>query len=193
MRPKNSVSKSVGVRLDNQKVGVIWFTGLSGSGKSTLANELHSRLVEQCYRSYVLDGDTMRLGLCRDLGYTKADRTENIRRVGEVGRILVDAGLIVITAFISPFNSDRILARKLFDPRQFVEVYLNTPFEVCESRDTKGLYARARRGEMANFTGLDSEYEPPEDAEIVLDTSKMPVQKCIQELIQKLTSMCFIK
>lgn len=144
----------------------VWFTGLSGSGKTTLANALEMRLVENGFHTYLLDGDNIRHGLCADLGFTKEDRAENIRRVAEVARLMVDAGLIVITAFISPFCVDRAFARGLFESGRFIEVFLDVPLELCESRDPKGLYYRARQGAVADMTGISSPYEEPISPEI---------------------------
>ena len=155
--------------LKGQKSCILWFTGLSGSGKSTLANLLEKKLVELGRHTYLLDGDNVRHGLNRDLGFTTADRVENIRRVAEAAKLMVDAGLIVLVSFISPFRSERQMARDLMEPDEFLEVYVNTPIEVCEARDVKGLYRRARAGEIANFTGIDSPYEPPDAPDYVVD------------------------
>jgi bifunctional enzyme CysN/CysC len=155
--------------LKGQKSGILWFTGLSGSGKSTIANLLEKKLVELGRHTYLLDGDNVRHGLNRDLGFTTADRVENIRRVAEAAKLMVDAGLIVLVSFISPFRSERQMARDLMEPDEFLEVHVNTAIEVCEARDVKGLYRRARAGEIANFTGIDSPYEPPETPDYVID------------------------
>ena len=186
------ITKTARARLNNQRAGVLWFTGLSASGKSTLASSLEERLFQQAFRCYVLDGDNLRHGLNRDLGFNDSDRVENIRRAAEVSRLMVDAGLIVIAAFISPFRADRDVARKLFERGEFVEVYLDTPIEVCEGRDPKGLYQKARRGEIRNFTGIDSAYEPPEEAELVLDTVSMSVGECVDVLYGYLLSMNYL-
>src|SRR6185437_6537832 len=162
----------------------LWFTGLSGSGKSTIANLLEKRLHAEGKHTYILDGDNVRHGLNRDLGFTEEDRVENIRRVGEVARLLVDAGLIVIVAFISPFRTERELARSLFDSGEFVEVYVDTPLVECERRDVKGLYAKARRGELKNFTGIDSDYEAPSAPEIHLHTVNTRPETCVDEIFQ---------
>lgn len=154
--------------LKAQRPCVLWFTGLSGAGKSSTASAVDQRLHALGRHTYMLDGDNVRHGLCRDLGFTEADRVENIRRVAEVARLMVDAGLIVLASFISPFRSERRMARALFEDGQFVEIFMNTPFTVCEARDNKGLYRMARAGELANFTGIDSPYETPEGAEISL-------------------------
>jgi len=147
---------------------VIWLTGLSGSGKSTLANEIEVELFEQGINTYILDGDNIRMGLSSDLDFTNEGRIENIRRIGEVAKLMADAGLVVITAFISPFRDDRRRAREIIGEENFIEIYLDTPIEICEQRDKKGLYAKARRGEIKNFTGIDSPYEPPENPDVVI-------------------------
>lgn len=165
----------------------VWFTGLSGSGKSTLALALEAELHSRKVWSYVLDGDNIRFGLNRDLGFSAADRTENIRRVGEVARLFCDSGLIVLTAFISPYLRDRELVRSLHTPSTFVEVYLNTPLEECERRDEKGLYRKARNGEIEEFTGISAPYEPPVDPELVVDTRR-PLKECVNDVLAMLSS-----
>jgi bifunctional enzyme CysN/CysC len=150
---------------------VLWFTGLSGSGKSTIANLLEKKLHANGRHTYILDGDNVRHGLNRDLGFTEEDRVENIRRVAEVARLMADAGLLVLVSFISPFRAERRMARELMGEGEFVEVFVDTPFEECARRDPKGLYARALRGEIKNFTGVDSPYEAPEHADVHLETS----------------------
>jgi bifunctional enzyme CysN/CysC len=167
----------------------LWFTGLSGSGKSTIANLLEKRLHAEGKHTYVLDGDNVRHGLNRDLGFTEVDRVENIRRVAEVAKLLVDAGLIVIVAFISPFRAERQLARSLFHPGEFIEVFVDTPLEECERRDVKGLYAKARRGELKNFTGIDSDYELPEAPEVHLRTTGLLPEICVNEIIEAYDGM----
>lgn len=162
---------------------VIWFTGLSASGKSTIAGALEESLTSQGYHTYLLDGDNIRHGLCRDLSFSDTDRTENIRRVGEVARLLVDAGLITLTAFISPFRADRQLVRDILPAGQFIEVFVDAPLAVCRERDPKGLYARADRGEIKQFTGLDSPYEAPESPEVHLDAGGLSVIESVNLLL----------
>ena len=175
-RAERSVNK-------NQKPCLLWFTGLSGSGKSTIANALDVALHKRGYHTFLLDGDNVRHGLCSDLGFSDDDREENIRRVGEVCKLFADAGLIVMSAFISPFTSDRRMVRKLFPAGEFIEVFMDTPLETCEERDPKGLYRKARSGEIKHFTGIDSPYEVPSHPELRLDTSTMSVEACVDTLI----------
>tara|TARA_B100000029_G_scaffold488379_2_gene544878 strand:- start:11505 stop:12191 length:687 start_codon:yes stop_codon:yes gene_type:complete len=169
-----------------QKPCILWFTGFSGSGKSTIANAVEHRLAELKQHTYLLDGDNVRHGLNKDLGFTDEDRIENIRRIGEMSKLFVDAGLIVVTAFISPFKAERQLVRDLVDKGEFFEVFMSTPLETCEERDPKGLYKKAREGKIKNFTGIDSEYEPPENPEVTLDTSTMTVEECVDRVISHL-------
>jgi bifunctional enzyme CysN/CysC len=164
------VTKAARARLNEQKPVLLWFTGLSGAGKSTIANNLERKLHALGKRTFVLDGDNVRHGLNRDLGFTEADRVENIRRVAEVAKLFVEAGLITIVSFISPFRAEREMARELVGPHEFIEIFVDTPLEICEQRDPKGLYKKARRGELRNFTGLDSPYERPERPELILDS-----------------------
>jgi bifunctional enzyme CysN/CysC len=170
----------------NQQACVLWFTGLSGAGKSTIANLVEKRLFGMGRHTYLLDGDNIRHGLNRDLGFTDADRVENIRRVGEVARLMADAGLIVLVSFISPFRSERRLARSLLGPGEFFEVYVDTPLVVAEARDPKGLYRKARAGKISNFTGIDSPYEPPENPEIRVDTAQVSAEQAAELVIQHL-------
>ena len=169
-----------------QKACCIWFTGLSGSGKSTIANALETRLHQMGRHTYILDGDNVRHGLNRDLGFTDADRVENIRRIGEVAKLMVDSGLIVMTAFISPFRSERRLARDLFSDGQFIEIFVDTSLDVCETRDPKGLYKKARAGEIANFTGIDSVYETPESAELAINAGSQTLDKVVDRIVETL-------
>jgi bifunctional enzyme CysN/CysC len=180
------VDKSVRAALKNQKPAIVWFTGLSGSGKSTVANLVEKSLTAMGHHTYLLDGDNVRHGLNRDLGFTDADRVENIRRIGEVAQLMVDSGLIVLTAFISPFRSERALARSLVEDGEFIEAHMDTPLSVAEDRDPKGLYKKARRGELSNFTGIDSPYEPPENPEILIDTSTMSAEQAAERVIAEL-------
>ncbi len=163
----------------------VWFTGLSGSGKSTLAFAVERALTDKGVACYVLDGDNVRFGLNRDLGFSPEDRTENIRRIGEVCRLFQDAGLIVLTAFISPYQADRDQVRALHGPGQFVEVFIDTPIEVCEARDVKGLYAKARSGDILEFSGISAPYEAPTAPEIRVDTSR-PLDDCVGDILEQL-------
>lgn len=170
----------------NQSPCLLWFTGLSGSGKSTIANALDVALYGRGYHTFLLDGDNVRHGLNKDLGFSDEDRVENIRRVGEVSKLFTDAGLIVLSAFISPFTGDRRLVRNLFPAGEFIEVFMDTPLEICEERDPKGLYQKARSGQIKHFTGIDSPYEQPELPEVRLDTSTLSVDQCVSRLINYL-------
>ena len=178
------VNKQARQQLKNQKPCVLWLTGLSGAGKSTIANLVEKKLYARGHHTYLLDGDNVRHGLNKDLGFTDADRVENIRRIAEVAKLMVDAGLIVITAFISPFRSERDMARNLLEANEFVEVYVDTPLEVAEQRDVKGLYRKARKGELKNFTGIDSPYEPPVNPECVLNTTDISADEAAERVIQ---------
>ena len=173
-------------QLHGHRGVVLWFTGLSGSGKSTVAGALEEALHQQGVSTYLLDGDNVRHGLNRDLGFTEADRVENIRRVAEVAKLMVDAGLIVLVSLISPFRSERRMARELFADGEFVEVFVDTSIEECEKRDVKGLYAKARRGMLKNFTGIDSPYEAPEVPEVRLRTADTPPEACVDQILKAL-------
>ncbi len=183
------VDKESRATIKNQTPRIIWLTGLSGSGKSTIANLLEKKLLVESHHSYLLDGDNVRHGLNKDLGFTAADRVENIRRVAETAKLMLDAGLIVITSFISPFRAERDMARTLFDDGEFVEVFVDTPLDVCEQRDPKGLYQKARSGELRNFTGIDSPYEPPENPEMILDTVSMSVEGAADQILDYLRQL----
>ena len=180
------ISRESRALMKSQKPRVIWFTGLSASGKSSIADIVEQKLAAQNRHTYLLDGDNFRHGLNKDLGFTDADRVENIRRVAEVARLMADSGLIVMTAFISPFRRERRMARDIAGDIDFIEVYVDTPLEVCEARDPKGMYARARRGEIPNFTGISSPYEPPERADIHLDAGERTAEELADEVLQKL-------
>jgi bifunctional enzyme CysN/CysC len=179
------VSREAHASLKNQKPAVLWFTGLSGSGKSTIANLVEKKLHRMNRHTFLLDGDNVRHGLNKDLGFTEADRIENIRRVGEVAKLMADAGLIVITAFISPFRAEREMVRSMLPDGEFVEVHIDTPLSVAEARDVKGLYRKARAGELKNFTGIDSPYEEPERPEIRIDTTAMTAEQAADLIIDK--------
>ncbi len=187
------VDKAARAALLGQKPAVLWFTGLSGSGKSTIANLVTKKLYAMGRHTYLLDGDNVRHGLNRDLGFTDVDRVENIRRVAEVARLMADAGLIVITSFISPFSAERQLARNLLEPGEFIEVFVDVPLEVAESRDVKGLYAKARRGQLPHFTGIDSPYEAPEDAEVHLPAAAITAEQAADRVLDKLREMGVVK
>ncbi|NMG47280.1 sulfate adenylyltransferase subunit CysN [Azoarcus communis] len=186
------VDKSARSEMKNQKACVLWFTGLSGAGKSTIANLVEKKLHAMGHHTYLLDGDNVRHGLNKDLGFTDADRVENIRRVAEVAKLMVDAGLIVITAFISPFKSERHMARSLVQEGEFLEVFVDTPLEIAEQRDVKGLYKKARRGELKNFTGIDSPYEAPESPELRLKTTEITLDEAANRVVQTLKSRTII-
>jgi bifunctional enzyme CysN/CysC len=182
------VDKQLRARQKGQKACVLWLTGLSGAGKSTIANRIEKQLASQGRHTYLLDGDNVRHGLNKDLGFAAQDRVENIRRVAEVSRLMVDAGLIVLVSFISPFRAERRMARALFETGEFFEVFIDTPLAVAEARDAKGLYRKARRGELKNFTGIDSPYEPPERAEIHIDTTRLSAEEAADLVVARLRS-----
>ena len=182
------IDKNARAKQKLQEPVCLWLTGLPAAGKSTIANALEKRLFAAGHHTYMLDGDDIRLGLNKDLGFSEADRIENIRRVSEVARLLVDAGLIVIVSFISPYRAQRDRARSLFEPGEFLEIFVDTPLRECERRDPKGLYAKARRGELKNFTGIDSPYEPPVSPEVHLQTTLQTPDECVASVLQVL--MC---
>ena len=186
------VNKSARAKAKHQRPCVLWFTGLSGSGKSTVANLVEKRLHDMGRHTYILDGDNVRHGLNKDLGFTDADRVENIRRVGETAKLMTDAGIIVLVSFISPFQSERRMARELMPDGEFIEVYISTPLEICEQRDVKGLYARARRGEIKNFTGIDSAYEAPDSAELDLNTAEISAEDAATRIVEHLAAMGYL-
>jgi len=173
-------------KQNEHKSVVLWFTGLSGAGKSTVAHALEEELHQRGCRTFVLDGDNVRHGLCSDLGFSKEDRVENIRRVGEITKLFLEAGVITLTAFISPFKSDRDLVRNLMPHGDFLEIYCRCSLEICEDRDVKGLYKRARAGEIPDFTGISSPYEAPDKPEIVIDTGERALEICVGEVIDLL-------
>tara|TARA_B100001093_G_C26492718_1_gene869747 strand:+ start:143 stop:739 length:597 start_codon:yes stop_codon:yes gene_type:complete len=170
----------------NQKPKLIWFTGLSGSGKSVISDALENMLFEKGFSTYSLDGDNIRLGLCRGLGFSLEDRTENIRRIAEVANLMLDAGLIVLASFISPLKSQRDLVKEIVGEENFVEVYISTPLEECEKRDVKGLYKKARNREIKNFTGISSVYEPPEKPDLIIDTTDISIKESIQQIYNQI-------
>ena len=189
----HQVSKEDRSNLKEQRSCVLWFTGLSGSGKSTIANAVESKLLELEKHTYLLDGDNIRMGLNKGLSFSETDRVENIRRIGEVSKLFVDAGVIVLTAFISPFVKDREQVRNLLNVGEFLEVFIDTPLEVCESRDPKGLYQKARTGEIPNFTGISSPYEAPANPEIWLKTNDLSVEKAANKVLAYLKENGYLK
>jgi adenylylsulfate kinase len=179
----STVTRAARAHQRGHRSAILWFTGLSGAGKSTLANAVNSALFEQGLACYVLDGDNIRHGLCRDLGFSDADREENIRRIGEVAKLFLDAGVVVLTAFVSPFRADRERARALVEPSDFIEIHCAADLEVCEQRDTKGLYAKARAGEIKEFTGISSPYEAPQTPELRIDTGRQDLEACVAQVL----------
>ena len=174
-------------QLNRHKSAVLWFTGLSGAGKSTLAHAVEEKLHQMGCRTFVLDGDNVRHGLCADLGFSKQDREENIRRIGETAKFFIESGVITLTAFISPFRADRNRVRNLLGARDFIEIFCRCPIEVCEQRDKKGLYKRARKGELEEFTGVSSPYEEPDLPELTLNTAEMPLEECVARVMESLS------
>ena len=190
---EHKIAKEKRAEQKSQRPAVLWFTGLSGAGKSSVANALELALFQRGHHSYLLDGDNVRHGLNRDLGFSDDDRVENIRRIGEVAKLMADSGLVVLSAFISPFRADRDMVRSLMDEGEFVEVHVQASLAACESRDPKGLYKKARAGEIKHFTGIDSPYEPPINPELVLDTEKLSIEQCVDELIRFLKGVEILK
>ena len=180
------VTKDERAKQKKQRPCILWFTGLSGSGKSTIAGAVEQKLFEQGHHTYLLDGDNVRHGLNKDLAFSDSDRIENIRRIGELSKLMIDAGLLVMTAFISPFKVDRRTVRDLVQDHEFIEVYMNTPIDECERRDPKGLYKKARKGEIKNFTGVDSAYEIPEAPEVLINTVSLSIEECADQVINYL-------
>lgn len=189
---KGNVSRELREKSRGHKGVTIWLTGLSGSGKSTIAHSLEERLFELGIATYVLDGDNIRFGLNKDLGFSREDREENIRRIGEVAKLFVDAGIVTITAFISPYRTDRNRVRGIHLEGDFIEVFVNCPIEICEQRDVKGLYKKAKNGEIKGFTGIDAPYEAPEKPEIVVDTHKETLNECVDKIINYLEKNGYI-
>jgi adenylylsulfate kinase len=186
------ITKEDRVKLLNQKGVTIWLTGLSGSGKSTIAVELEHVLIENKHHAYILDGDNIRHGLNKDLGFSPEDRTENIRRIGEVAKLFTDANIITITAFISPYREDRDAVRKLLNDGKFIEVYVKCSVDVCEERDTKGLYKKARSGEVKDFTGISAPYEEPHNPELTIDSSKLSVEESARAILNYLVEKKYV-
>jgi len=187
------ITKEDRVKLLNQKGVTIWLTGLSGSGKSTIAVELEHALIENRHQAYILDGDNIRHGLNKNLGFSPEDRTENIRRIGEVAKLFTEAGIITITAFIAPYREDRDAVRKLLHNGEFIEVYVKCPLDVCEERDTKGLYKKARAGEVKDFTGISAPYEEPLKPELTIDSSKLTVEESTRTVLNYLEEKGYVK
>lgn len=186
-RPPFQITKKHRIKLMGHKTKVIWFTGISGSGKSTLANLLEIELAKKNIHTYILDGDHLRNGLNKDLGFDEKDRRENIRRAAEVTKLIIDAGLVVICSFITPFSSDRKMAREIIGQDEFTEVFLDCPLEKCIERDPKGLYKKALNGEINKFTGIDSPYERPENSELILRTDLLTIEECLELIIQSIS------
>lgn len=183
---EGGITKSDRQKMNNHKSAVIWFTGLSGSGKSTVAAALEQTLSNMSIRTYVLDGDNIRHGLNKDLGFSKEDRAENIRRIGEISKLFVDAGIMTLAAFISPYQKDRNAVRSLLEAHEFIEVYVKCDLKECEKRDPKGLYKKVRNGEITGFTGVDAPYEEPGNPEIIIETDRMSVDECVDKILNYL-------
>ncbi|MGP4106076.1 adenylyl-sulfate kinase [Virgibacillus sp. L01] len=189
----SKVTKSARRELNNHKSAVIWFTGLSGSGKSTVSVEVEKELYSQGVRTYRLDGDNVRHGLNKNLGFSPEDRKENIRRIGEVSKLMVDAGLFTLSAFISPYREDRDEVRELVEDGEFIEVFVDASVETCESRDPKGLYKKARAGEIKGFTGIDAPYEEPKNPEVTIDTDKLTLEESVQKIVAYLKEKGYLE
>ncbi|MFC4653560.1 MULTISPECIES: adenylyl-sulfate kinase [Rheinheimera] len=187
------VSRTDREQQNGHQARVLWFTGLSGAGKSTIANALEQELVRRGIHSYLLDGDNVRHGLCADLGFSEADRTENLRRVGAVAGLMLDAGLVVLSAFISPYRAQRDKIRQSLPEGKFLEIYVATSLDVCEQRDVKGLYKKARQGEISHFTGISDPYEPPQQPDLVLDTAALSIEQSVAALITLLQQQGVIR
>ncbi|MEM7428615.1 MAG: adenylyl-sulfate kinase [Pseudomonadota bacterium] len=186
------IDKALRARSNGQKPCVLWFTGLSGAGKSTIADKLEQKLYQAGKRTYLLDGDNVRHGLNKDLGFSDEDRVENIRRIAEISKLFVDSGIIVLVSFISPFRTERQMARELVEDGEFIEIFVNTPLEICEARDPKGLYKKARAGEIRQFTGIDSAYEPPQAPELVLAADRDDPDALADQVIQFLEERSYM-
>jgi adenylylsulfate kinase len=189
----SKVTKEDRQKLNGHKSVVLWFTGLSGAGKSTLSVEVEKELHQRGIRTYILDGDNIRHGLNKDLGFSAEDRKENIRRIGEVAKLMVDAGIVTLTAFISPYREDREMVRQLLGEKEFIEIYVKCSLEECERRDPKGLYKKARAGEIKGFTGIDDPYEEPENPELVVETDKQTLEESIKQIIAYLEENRYLK
>jgi adenylylsulfate kinase len=189
---KGKIGKEDRWRMNSHKTALVWFTGLPGSGKSTISHELEYRLFQRRIKTYVLDGDNVRKGLCSDLGFSAEDRRENLRRVGEVAVLFLDAGILTVAAFASPYEADRLMVRRMLEPCYFIEVYLKCDLKVCEARDPKGLYKKARSGEIKNFTGVSDPYERPKNPEIVLDTDRLSIEESVNKVMDYLGEKGFI-
>lgn len=187
------VSKEMRARLNGHKPAILWITGLPGSGKSTISRELEMALYQMGVRTYILDGDNIRHGLCKDLGFSKKDRDENIRRVGEVARLFVEAGILTICAFASPYRDQRMIVRNMVESGELIEIFTKCPLEICIQRDPKGLYKKALAGEIKGFTGIDDPYEEPDSPEIIIETDKLSVKESIETIIQYLKRNSIIK
>lgn len=190
---EHAVTRTKRERLNSHRGAILWFTGLSGAGKSTLSTAVEAALHERNILTMTLDGDNIRHGLCSDLSFSEADRQENIRRIGETAKLFMEAGVVILTAFISPFRADRQLARSLVASEDFSEIYVECPLEVCERRDTKGLYAKARKGEITNFTGISSPYETPENADLIVNTNQLSLEESVQQVVDYCINQGIIK